>query len=125
MHNRSSYRSLAPPGCARYTAVLGKPLGLVLEERKSGGIFVAEVQVGGNAERDGQISAGDELLATSGITHTREMQYQDNIVKTGETVVRLTCRGENFNTVMAAIGSHQAHQKVTLEFQRCDPNQKQ
>ena len=29
-----------PPGCARYTVVLGKPLGLVLEEDGNGGIVV-------------------------------------------------------------------------------------
>ncbi len=39
-----------PPGCSRYSVELRKPLGLLLEEDRSGGIFVASVVQGGNAD---------------------------------------------------------------------------
>lgn len=33
-----------PPGCARYTVKLSKPLGLILEERPEGGIVVVSAR---------------------------------------------------------------------------------
>eukprot|EP00884_Botryococcus_braunii_P002921 jgi/Botrbrau1/1262/Bobra.0163s0055.1 len=111
-----------PKGCARYNVTLSKPLGLILEETRNGGIVVAEISEGGNAAREGQIQVGDELIATSGITYTTEQTYGETNVKGGEQVIRLLCRGEDFKTVMAAISSHPAHIKVRLEFQRCDPS---
>ena len=37
---RPPRRVQVPPGCARYSVKLSKPLGLVLEEDKFGNIFV-------------------------------------------------------------------------------------
>lgn len=96
-----------------------KPLGLVLEEDRHGCIFVAEVQEGGNAAKTGLVSKGDQLIATSGYTHTREASYQEVKVRSGEQVVRLNVRGEDFDTVMAAIRSHPSQRDVRLELQRC------
>ena len=95
-----------PPGCARYTVKVPKPLGMVLEEGPGGrGVYVvsggsgrhcawlaparrlpidphhtrnlaisqAEVFPEGNAARLGpEISVGDELIATSGLTYTTQ-----------------------------------------------------
>jgi hypothetical protein len=109
-----------PPGCARYSVTLSKPLGLILEQdRDNGSIYVAEVVPEGNADRNGTISAGDILIATSGYTRTTEQKYGEIVVRGGERVVRLLVRGERFETVMAAISSHPATVQVTLEFQRC------
>ncbi|EFN56691.1 expressed protein [Chlorella variabilis] len=111
-----------PPGCARYTVELPKPLGLVLEEGKSGrGVYVAEVVPDSNAARLApQIGVGDELVATTGMTYTTAQEYQGNTVRGGETYVRLNVRNNTFSTVMAAIGSVKPPRLVTLEFQRCD-----
>ena len=40
-------------------------------------------------------------------------------VRRGEQMVRVMVRNNSWKTVMAAISSHPAHLKVTLEFQRC------
>ncbi|KAI7840613.1 hypothetical protein COHA_005635 [Chlorella ohadii] len=111
-----------PPGCSRYTVSLPKPLGLVLEEGKGGrGVYVAEIVAKGNAaEMAPEISVGDELIATNGLTFTTEQVYNDNIVRGGETYVRLNVRNNDFKTVMAAIGSIKPPMKVVLEFQRCE-----
>jgi C-terminal processing protease CtpA/Prc len=110
-----------PAGCSRYTVSLGKPLGLVLEERKAtGSIVVAEIVPGGNAEKSGVISIGDQLIATSGYTRTTEQMYGDIAVRGGEQIIRLQVRGESFDTVLAAISSHPGNFKCKLEFQQCD-----
>ena len=62
---------------------------------------------------------GDSLIATSGLTYTRTQEYQGNVVRGGEQMVRVMVRNNSWKTVMAAISSHPAHLKVTLEFQRC------
>jgi len=108
-----------PPNCARYTVNISKPLGLVMEETASGFIRVAEVLPGGNAERIGLIQVGDIVIATSGNVKTTEQYYGDVRVQGGEKRVRILCKGESFDTVMAAIGSHLASDLVSLEFQRC------
>ncbi|KAH7620200.1 hypothetical protein NADE_002830 [Nannochloris sp. 'desiccata'] len=110
-----------PTGCSRYSVSLGKPLGLVLEERKSTGtIIVAEIVPGGNAERSGVISVGDQLIATSGYTRNTEQIYNDITVRGGEQIIRLPVRGESFDTVLAAISSHPGNFQVKLEFQQCE-----
>ena len=40
----------------------------------------------------------------------------------GEEVVRMSVRGQRFETVMAAIGSHPGNFTVKLELERCDEN---
>jgi len=113
-----------PPGCSRVKVELSKPLGLVLEENKArGGIFVAEVLPGGNAAKTGLIAVGDELIATSAIVFDSEMLYGEVKVKKGEKSVRIVARGQKFDTVMAAIGSHPAYKKVTIELEKCAPQQ--
>jgi hypothetical protein len=84
----------APPGCSRYDVELRRPLGLVLEERATGDIVVAEVQASGHAEKVGSISIGDVLISTSAYIYTRESRYGEATVKSGETRVILNTRGE-------------------------------
>lgn len=108
-----------PPGCSRYTVELRKPMGVVLEEDKLSNIFVASVTEGGRAAAEGSIGEGDQLLACSGCISTRDSIYGETTVRSGEQVIRLATRGEDFATVMAAIRSHPAGKSVRLEFQRC------
>ncbi|KAL4443216.1 hypothetical protein ABPG75_010971 [Micractinium tetrahymenae] len=110
-----------PPGCARYTVELPKPLGLVLEEGQGGrGVYVAEILAEGNAARLApEIGVGDELIATNGMVYTTEQEYQGNKVRGGEQYVRLNVRNNDFKTVMAAIGTIKPPRPVVLEFQRC------
>ena len=116
-----SSRDDIPAGCSRYSINLSKPLGIVLEENNQGVITVAEIVPGSNADKaDTPISVGDVLIATSGLSRTRESTYGETKVYSGEEIVRLSVRGESFDTVLAAIGSHPANMKVTLEFQRCE-----
>ncbi|KAG2495368.1 hypothetical protein HYH03_006636 [Edaphochlamys debaryana] len=111
-----------PIGCARYTVSLKKPLGIVLEQdAKSGNIFVVEVKAGGSAALDGRVRVGDQLIATTGVTYSREEDYNGATVRQGQQVVRMRVMGESFKTVSAAIGSHPGHMPVTLELQACDP----
>ncbi|CAD7700041.1 unnamed protein product, partial [Ostreobium quekettii] len=108
-----------PLGCARYQVLLSKPLGIVLEEANSSGIYVAEVVEGGNAARSGQISVGDQLISTSGVIYTTSQTYGATEVRGGEKVVQMNTMNETFDSVLAAIGSHPGHVPVRLEFQRC------
>mmetsp|Transcript_25992 Transcript_25992/g.56657 ORF Transcript_25992/g.56657 Transcript_25992/m.56657 type:complete len:161 (-) Transcript_25992:651-1133(-) len=110
-----------PIGCSRYTVSLKKPLGLVLEQKSSNGnIYVVDIKPESSAEKSGQISIGDQLIATSGVVYTKELDYAGATVKGGQEIVRLLVLGEEFKTVSAAIGSHPGHIPVTLEFQRCE-----
>lgn len=110
---------LAPPGCSRFKVELSKPLGVVLEEDKSGNIFVAELVKDGNADKSGLVDIGDQLIATSAVVYANIEDYQGVRVRKGMEIVRLNVRGETFETVMAAIGTHPGHIKVTLELQKC------
>jgi hypothetical protein len=47
---------------APVSVVLDKPLGMVLEEASGGAVEVGSLQAGSNAERSGQVHAGDTLL---------------------------------------------------------------
>lgn len=108
-----------PAGCTRYSINIKRPLGLVLEEKKEGGIFVGEIVEGGNADKSGLVSVGDELIATSGVVFNSTQDYGGVSVKSGEETVRLAVRGEKFDTIMAAIASNPSQRTVTLEFQKC------
>jgi hypothetical protein len=84
-----------PANCSRYKVKISKPLGLVLEEDRSGAIFVAEVLPGGNAERLGMISPRDQLIATSGFIRTTEQVYGQTVVQGMQPVCwwKTACRG--------------------------------
>jgi hypothetical protein len=46
-----------PPGCARYSISLKKPLGLVLEQNKDTGVItIAEIAPEGNAAKTGLVA---------------------------------------------------------------------
>jgi len=102
---------------SRYSVSLSKPLGLILEENSNNVIYVAEIVAGGNADRSGLISAGDTLISTSGYVYTNSNEYTGNMVRSGEQLVTMNVKGEKFDTVMAAIGSHPGHIQVQLEFE--------
>jgi S1-C subfamily serine protease len=108
-----------PPGCSRYEVRIKKPLGLVLEEDKTGKIFVAEILEDSNAAKSGLINVGDQLLATSAMVFNSTSDYGGVSVKKGEETIRFATRGEDFKTVMAAIGTVPSQRLVTLEFQKC------
>ena len=91
---------------------------MVLEEKKEGGIFVGEIVEGGNADKSGLVSVGDELIATSGVVFNSTQDYGGVSVKKGEETIRFATRGEDFKTVMAAIGTVPSQRLVTLEFQK-------
>ena len=105
-------------GARRVRVEARKPLGLVLEERR-GGVFVGEVASEGRCA--GEVQVGDELVQTSGVVYTNSEDYGGVQVKKGQEKVMMPTRGETFNTVMAAIGSHPGHETVVLEFLRPDP----
>mmetsp|Transcript_15930 Transcript_15930/g.34534 ORF Transcript_15930/g.34534 Transcript_15930/m.34534 type:complete len:191 (+) Transcript_15930:68-640(+) len=109
-----------PPGCRRYQVSLSRPLGLLLEEKKNGEIYVAEIVPDSSAARSGVISVGDILISTSAHVTTSMQVYGETEVPGGEQKVRLNVRGEKFETVMAAIGTHKGALQVELEFQQCE-----
>eukprot|EP00252_Welwitschia_mirabilis_P028074 TRINITY_DN9966_c0_g1_i5.p1 TRINITY_DN9966_c0_g1~~TRINITY_DN9966_c0_g1_i5.p1 ORF type:complete len:205 (-),score=12.06 TRINITY_DN9966_c0_g1_i5:28-642(-) len=102
---------LPPPGCSRVKVELSKPLGIVLEEDQSGKICVAELVKGGNAEKSGLVELGDQLIATSAVVYGNVESYQGVKVRKDMQIVRLNVRGERFETVMAAIGTHPGYMK--------------
>ena len=91
----------------------------MLEEDKTGKIFVAEILEDSNAARAGLINVGDQLLATSAMVFNSSQDYGGVSVKKGEETIRFATRGEDFKTVMAAIGTVPSQRLVTLEFQKC------
>eukprot|EP00238_Polyblepharides_amylifera_P003724 CAMPEP_0196580572 /NCGR_PEP_ID=MMETSP1081-20130531/29401_1 /TAXON_ID=36882 /ORGANISM="Pyramimonas amylifera, Strain CCMP720" /LENGTH=192 /DNA_ID=CAMNT_0041900475 /DNA_START=60 /DNA_END=638 /DNA_ORIENTATION=+ len=116
----SQESSEIPIGCRRYNVSLKKPLGLILEERENGEIYVAEIVPESNSAKTEKISVGDTLISTTAIVFTTEAEYGEVTVKGGETRVTLPCRGESFETIMRAIGTHKGQLEVKLEFQKCD-----
>ncbi|GBG85619.1 hypothetical protein CBR_g40347 [Chara braunii] len=118
---RSDKLDIPPPGCSRIKVDISRPLGLVLRDDPSGNIWVDEVVPDGNAARTGLVDVGDQLIATSAVVYTMIEDYNGVKVRKGMEVVRLNVRGEKFDTVMAAIGTHPGHMKVTLELQKCKP----
>lgn len=94
MNSLAVDRPQVPEGCSRYTVELSRPLGLVLEERSSGEIFVGDVPAGGQAAREGMVQAGDLLISVTGVAYTKESSYQGAVVRSGETRVTLNVRNE-------------------------------
>lgn len=60
------------------------------------------------------------LLPPQVVYNTLE-DYGGVTVRKGQERVRLLVKGEKFDTVMAAIGSHPGSWDVTLELQKCKP----
>jgi len=60
------------------SALLSKPMGIVFEENDEeyGGIFVLSLSEGGNAEIDGKIKPGDQLVAVND-KKVAGMQFDD------------------------------------------------
>ena len=91
-----------------------KPLGLVLEEGKDGGVLVAEVAVGGNAEKSGaDVQVGDIVVGTSAVVLKKdaasgeyEREGYGQTPYTNWETIEFDCNGQTFDTVMAAIGSN-------------------
>lgn len=110
------------------TLTIKKPLGLVLAEQKpSGEVVVEEIVKGGNADATGQVHVGDVVAKTSAIvlksgqegSYERE-GYGQRVYDNWETI-EFDCEGQDFNTVMAAIGSNNERwgiKTVTLTLRR-------
>eukprot|EP00890_Picochlorum_soloecismus_P001676 jgi/Picsp_1/2509/NSC_00740-R1_protein len=95
------------------TLTIKKPLGIVLAENKdSGEVFVEEIVPNSNAANTKAVSVGDVLVATSATVlkagkdgeYERE-GYGQRPYDNWETV-EFNCRGQIFDTVMAALGSN-------------------
>ena len=72
---------------SRYTHVCWLPCTACGQQH---GSALAHIQTGCRA----CMLQGDQLIATSGYTYSRESDYQSVVVRSGETVVRLNARGE-------------------------------
>ncbi len=121
-------RSVAPTAASLVTLTIKKPLGLVLAERKpSGEVFVEEIVAGGNADATGQVQVGDVVAKTSAIVLKAGKEGRYEKVGHGERLydnwetVEFDCAGQDFATVMAAIGSNNERwgiRIVTLTLRR-------
>ena len=62
---------------------------------------------------------GDQLLATSAMVFNSTEEYGGVSVRKGEETIMFQVLGEDFKTVMAAIGTVPSQRLVTLKFQKC------
>mmetsp|Transcript_13932 Transcript_13932/g.42039 ORF Transcript_13932/g.42039 Transcript_13932/m.42039 type:complete len:213 (-) Transcript_13932:333-971(-) len=115
------------PADPRFTATIKKPLGMVVAEAKDGSVFVEEITEGGNADAQGVIKVGDIVRKTS--ARVLKEGKSGDFEKKGHgarpfddwEAIMFTCDGEDFDTVMAAIGSNNERwgiREVTLEVSR-------
>ncbi len=81
----------------------------------------AAITPGGNADKTGQLTVGDQLISCSGVTYGRIEEYGGVKVRKDQSVVSINCTAQSFKAVRAAIGSHPGTMAVQLTFQRCDP----
>ena len=102
---------------ARYVVNVMKPLGIVFEETKDGALYVAELVDNGAAERAG-VTVGDKLVAVSANVYSKPTSYGGVVVNQRQETVRLQTLGEDFDTIMAAIGTIKNTQPCRLEFDR-------
>lgn len=101
----------APSKCI--TLTIKKPLGLVLAENPTTKeVFVEEITPGGNADQTGDVKVNDVVTKTSAIVlkSGKEGSYEaegygQRVYDNWETV-EFDCTGQDFATVMAAIGSN-------------------
>lgn len=99
-------RRAACTALGEYTVRLPKPLGIVFEEVEVGkpaGVRVARVVEGSNADLNGRVCVGDELVSTSAVVFTDKFNsgsfsnYERQMV---------TCTKMEFDGIMSAIGSN-------------------
>lgn len=99
-------------GHERLTVTLRKPMGMVLAEGKSGEVFVESIVEGGNAAEEGSIKVGDVIRKTR--AYVLKEGKSGEYAKKGHGArpfedyipIMFPCDGEDFKTVMAAIGSN-------------------
>mmetsp|Transcript_17450 Transcript_17450/g.27920 ORF Transcript_17450/g.27920 Transcript_17450/m.27920 type:complete len:172 (+) Transcript_17450:55-570(+) len=104
---------------SRYSVLVKRPLGLVLETDSQGDIFVVEVVANGNAFKSGLVNVGDKLLAVSAVVFNKTTEYGEVNVRSGEETIKFMTKGERFDTVMAAIQTNPSQRLVTLDLQKC------
>ena len=80
-----------------------------------------EVSPTGSAAKDGRIQAGDELISVSALVFNRTEDYGGVDVRMGRQKIRLMCKGETLDAVVAAIGTHPASELVVCDIQKCRP----
>lgn len=111
-----------------YTVTIKKPLSIVLAEKQSTKeVYIEEITAGGNADATGLVKVGDVVSKTSAIVlkSGREGRYQQEgygqrVYDNWETI-EFDCSGQDFDTVMAAIGSNNERwgiKTVTLTLRR-------
>lgn len=110
------------------TLTIKKPLGIVLaENRDSGEVFVEEIVPNSNAAKTEAVSVGDVLVGTSATVlkagkdgeYERE-GYGQRPYDNWETV-EFDCRGQSFDTVLAALGSNNSRwgiNKITITLEK-------
>lgn len=89
-----------------YTVRLPKPLGIVFEEVEVGkpaGVRVARVVEGSNADLNGRVCVGDELVSTSAVVFTDK--FNSGSFSNWERQM-VTCTKMEFDGIMAAIRSN-------------------
>jgi S1-C subfamily serine protease len=110
---RPAHRTAAKVGVEYVQLTIKKPLGLVLsEKRPSGEVYVEEIVADGNAAATGLVRVGDILTRTSATvlkssdkdTYGKQ-GHGDRLYDSWETV-EFECAGQDFATVMSAIGSN-------------------
>ena len=90
----------------------------MLEEKKSGGIFVAEIVPDGNAAKTGLVNVGDQLVSTSATVFNGTSDYGGVSVKSGEETIKFAVR-EKVDHRHRRPRPTTSQRLVTLEFQKC------
>ena len=97
---------------AAYKLRLPTPLGIAFEEKEhdaQAGVVVAALVAGGNAERDGRVHVGDELLACSAVVLGGEsalLTVGGGAQYTNWKRQIIPCTNIGFDEIMAALGSN-------------------
>lgn len=109
------------------TVTLKKPLGLVLAERKGGGVFVEEIIEGGHADMSGEVRVGDIISACSAVVLKSGSEGKYESEGYGQRPyddwdrIWFEAEGQDFKTVMSAIGSNNerwGYNSVDLRLKR-------
>jgi hypothetical protein len=110
------------------SVTIKKPLGLVLEEAPDGGVVVAEIVPGGNADMSGaDVQVGDIVARTSAVVLKKDKEGEFEREGYGQRpytnwqTIEFDCAGQSYDTVLAAIGSNNERwgiRTVTLTLRR-------